>query len=176
MLKLRQLLIVQLVSPELGTGGRVILRASFGIVVLATAAAASPMNAGSKAISAREGYDRQMRLLEHAFETHRQNEAELRSLYTPDAVLVEADGNEIHGRDQIVSGFRKVLGSGAVEHFRVTTTTFRTDGKLSYAAGTEDIDERDGSSLRHGRNRFVLVMRRGADGNWRIDYVMEART
>lgn len=157
-----------------GRGMTVWLR--FSSVLLLVVAAVFPSSAGaSKPVSPRASYERQMRLLEYVFESHSQDQAQLRSLYTRDAVLVEANGNEIRGRDQIVSAFRKVLASGAVEHFRVTTTTFRNDGNISYAGGTEDIDERDGSGLHHGRNRFVLVMRYEADGHWRFDYVLEAR-
>ena len=152
-----------------------ILRVGFFFLIL-TAVTSSSSIAETKVRSAREAYDRQMRLLEQVFETGSQDEAKLRSLYTRDAVLVEATGNEIRGRDQIVAAFRKVLASGAVVHFRVKTTSFRSSGNLSYAGGFEDIDERDGSALRHGRNRFVVVMRHEEDGDWRMDYVLEART
>lgn len=153
------------------------IRTGFSLLVLlTTAASAMPTTRVSRTTSPRVAYDRQIRVLEHVFATHSQDEAQIRSLYTRDAVLVEADGNEIHGRDHIVPAFRKVLASSAVANFRVTTTTFRTDGKLSYAAGIEDIEERDTSGLRHGRNRFFLVMKHEADGNWRLDYVLEARS
>ena len=151
------------------------VRAGFSLLLLWVPAAALAMSGGSAATSARKAYDRQMRLLEHVFETHSTDEARLRSLYTRGAVLVEAAGNEQHGQDEIVRSFRKVLASGAVKHFRVRTTTFRTDGNLSYAGGTEDIDEVHGSGLRHTRNRFLLVMKHERDGTWRIDYVMEVR-
>jgi uncharacterized protein (TIGR02246 family) len=154
-----------------------IVRVGFlSLALLALAAAGPATISEAKDTVSRRAYDRQIGLLEQAFESHSQDEAQLRSLYTRDAVLVEADGNEIRGRNRIVPAFRKVLASGAVVHFRVNTTTVRADGDCIYAGGTEDIDERAGSGLRHARNRFLLVMRHETDGGWRFDYVMEART
>ena len=133
--------------------------------------AASP----NRPFSPRAAYDIQTRKLEAFFRNRTQDEAALRSIYTPEAVLVEADGKTIRGRDAIARHFKHILAGGAVLSFRVTTITFRTQGHISYAGGFEDIEVKGDNVSRHYRNRFFDVMRRGPDGIWRFDYIMEAR-
>ena len=135
------------------------------------ASAASP--GGSSA--PRAAYDIQTRKLEAFFRSRTQDEAALRSIYTREAVLVEADGNTIRGRDAIARHFKQILAGGAVLSFKVTTITFRTQGQISYAGGFEDIEVKSVNASRHYRNRFFDVLRRGSDGVWRFDYIMEAR-
>ncbi|MEO5612956.1 MAG: hypothetical protein ABIT68_09495 [Sphingomicrobium sp.] len=120
-------------------------------------------------------YDFQTRRLENFFRNKTQDEAPLRSIYTRDAILVEADGNMIRGRDRIARHFRQVLASGAVASFTVTTTTFRSQGRISYAGGHEDIAEISANGERHSRNSFLVLLRREPDSIWRFDYILEAR-
>ena len=123
----------------------------------------------------RASYDLQTRKIEAFFQKRIQDEGALRAVYTRDAILVEADGNAIRGNDAIARHFKNILGSGAVVSFKVTTTTFRTNGSISYAGGYEDIEEQSANGPRHSQNRFLTLLRRGADGVWRFDYIMEAR-
>jgi len=123
----------------------------------------------------RAAYDAQTRKLEAFFQSRTQDEGALRSIYTREAVLVEADGNIFRGRDAIARHFKQILASGAVLSFQVTTITFRSQGQVSYAGGFEDIEVKSVDASRHYRNRFTEVMRRGPDGVWRFDYIMEAR-
>ena len=125
-------------------------------------------------LAPRSSYDAQTRRLENFFHNRTQDEAILRSIYTRDAILVEADGNTIRGRDRIARHFRQILASGAVASFAVTTTTFRSQGAISYAGGYEDITENSADGPRHGRNRFFVLLRREPDGIWRFDYILEA--
>ena len=125
--------------------------------------------------SPRSAYDLQTHRLEGFFRTRTQDEAALRSIYTRDAILVEADGIIVRGRDAIARHFKKILASCAVRSFKVTTVTFRTDGSISYAGGYEDIEEKRAKGSRHSRNRFLTLLRREPNGVWRFDYIMEAR-
>src|SRR4051794_16342028 len=61
------------------------------------AAAAYPVSSSAP----RAAYDIQTRKLEAFFRSRTQDEAALRSIYTREAVLVEADGNIVRGRDAI---------------------------------------------------------------------------
>jgi uncharacterized protein (TIGR02246 family) len=149
------------------------MRLAVAFMMAALASASSGADA-RPAASPRAAYEQCVRLLERVFETRNQDQSLLRSLYTRDAVLVEASGNTIQGRNEIARGFGAILASGAVLRFKVTTETFRSDGRVMYAGGTEDIDERDGGAIRHIRHRFLQVMKREADGVWRLDYVLEA--
>jgi uncharacterized protein (TIGR02246 family) len=126
-------------------------------------------------LTPRAAYDLQTQRVEEFFRTRTQDEAALRSIYTRDAILVEADGNIIRGRDAIARHFKQILASGAVASFKVTTVTFRTEGSISYAGGYEDIEENRANGSQHSRNRFFDLLRRGPDGVWRFDYIMEAR-
>jgi ketosteroid isomerase-like protein len=117
----------------------------------------------------------QTRKIEAFFEKSIQDEGALRAVYTRDAILIEADGNAVRGSGAIARHFKNILASGGVASFKVTTTTFRTNGVVSYAGGYEDIVERSANGPRHSRNRFLTVLRRGPDGVWRFDYIMEAR-
>lgn len=150
------------------------LRWVFALSAVSATLAATPAFASAVDQSPRLAYDSMVRRLERIFETRTQNEIALQSLYTADAVLVEADGNTIVGRSLIVRDFRSILASGAVLRFKVRTTTFRTDGRLSYAGGIEEIDERDGVTVHHIRHRFLEVIERGRDGIWRLSYILEA--
>ena len=123
----------------------------------------------------RAAYDVQTRRLENFFRNKTQDEAALRSIYTRDAILVEANGNTIRGRDRIARHFRQILASGAVASFAVTTTTFRSEGKISYAGGYEDIAEISANGLRQSRNRFLVLLRYEPDSVWRFDYILEAK-
>ena len=129
----------------------------------------------ARPLTPRAAYDFQTRRLENFFRNKTQDEAPLRSIYTRDAILVEADGNMIRGRDRIARHFRQVLASGAVASFTVTTTTFRSQGRISYAGGYEDIAEISANGERHSRNSFLVLLRRGPDSIWRFDYILEAR-
>ncbi|WP_309603235.1 DUF4440 domain-containing protein [Sphingomonas sp.] len=135
------------------------------------ASTASP----SRSIAPRAAYDLQTGKLEAFFRTRTQDGAALRSIYTREAILVEADGNIIRGRDAIARHFKQILASGAVVSFKVTTTTFRTQGEISYAGGYEDIEVKSVNGSRRNRNRFFDLLRREPDGVWRFDYIMEAR-
>lgn len=142
-------------------------------------AAAFATSAWSKSsgrpLAPREAYDFQVRKLETFFRTGTQDEVALRSIYTRDAILVEADGNIVRGRDAIARHFRNILASGAVSSFSVTTTTFRTLGQISYAGGYEKIRESSAKLNAQSQNRFLSLLRRERDGVWRFDYIMEAR-
>lgn len=129
----------------------------------------------ARPLTPRAAYDFQTRRLENFFRNKTQDEAALRSIYTRDAILVEANGNTIRGRDRIARHFRQVLASGAVASFAVTTTTFRSQGRISYAGGYEDIAEISANGERHSRNSFLVLLRRGPDSIWRFDYILEAR-
>ena len=135
------------------------------------ASAASPGHSSAP----RAAYDIQTRKLEAFFRSRTQDEAALRSIYTREAVLVEADGNIIRGRNAIARHFKQILAGGEVRSFKVTTITFRTQGQISYAGGFEDIEVKSVNASRHYRNRFIVVLRRGPDGVWRFDHIMEAR-
>lgn len=159
---------------------------AFGISSMITATQACMLFAAAFSTSAlakvparhlapRAAYDLQTQRLEEFFRTRTQDEAALRSIYTRDAILVEADGNMIRGRDAIARHFKQILASGAVASFKVTTATFRTEGSISYAGGYEDIEEKRANGIRHNRNRFFDLLRREPDGVWRFDYIMEAR-
>ena len=144
-------------------------------MLLAAAFAASALaKSPTRQLSPRSAYDLQTHRLEGFFQMRTQDEAALRSIYTRDAILVEADGNIVRGRDAIASHFKKILASGAVSSFKVTTATFRTDGSISYAGGYEDIEENRANGSRY-RNRFFALLRREPDGVWRFNYIMEAR-
>ena len=142
-------------------------------------AAAFAISAGAKPsarpLGPREAYESQIRRLETFFRTRTQDEVALRSIYTRDAIVVEADGNIVRGRDAIAQHFKKILASGAVSSFKVTTTTFRTLGPISYAGGYEDIRESGAKANAQSQNRFLSLLRRERDGVWRFDYVMESR-
>jgi uncharacterized protein (TIGR02246 family) len=146
---------------------------SFGL--LFAALASFPSAASPRHMSPRASYDFQTRKVEVFFRTRTQDESALSAVYTRDAILIEADGNVVRGRGAIARHFKKILASGAVRSFKVTTTTFRTDGRISYAGGYEDIEELSANGPRRARNRFVSLLRRDADGVWRFDYIMEAR-
>ena len=143
----------------------------FTLALISGSLAASP----APPLAPRAAYDLQTRRLENFFRTKTQDEASLRSIYTRDAILVEADGNTIRGRDRIARHFRQILASGAVASFAVTTTTFRSEGKVSYAGGYEDIAEISANGLRQSRNRFLVLLRYEPDSVWRFDYILEAK-
>ena len=144
------------------------------VCLLALGSGASAASPGRSA-APRAAYDAQTRKLEAIFRSGTQDEAALRSLYTRDAVLVEADGNTVRGRDAIARHFKQILASGAVRSFKVTTITFRTQGQVSYAGGFEDIEVKGANASRHYQYRFFVVLRREPDGVWRFDYIMESR-
>ena len=139
---------------------------------IGTSALAKPP---TRQLSPRSAYDLQTHRLEGFFQTRTQDDAALRSIYTRDAILVEADGNIVRGRHAIARHFKKILASGAASSFKVTTVIFRTHGSISYAGGYEDIEENGAMGSRHSRNRFFDLLRREPDGVWRFDYIMEAR-
>ncbi len=127
-------------------------------------------------LAPRAAYELQTQRVEEFFRTRTQDEAALRSIYTRDAILVEADGNTIRGREAIARHFQQILASGAVASFKVTTTTFRTHGLISYAGGCEDIEQDGANGSAHSQNRFLSLLRREADAVWRFDYIMEVRS
>jgi uncharacterized protein (TIGR02246 family) len=129
----------------------------------------------SRTLAPRAAYDLQLKRLEAFFQSRTQDTIALRSIYTRDAILVEADGNIIRGRDAIAEHFKQILASGAVASFKVTTDIFRTQGSISYAGGCEDIEEHGAKENRHSQNRFLSLLRRDADAVWRFDYIMEVR-
>ena len=136
----------------------------------------APAASHARALAPRAAYDLQLKRLEAFFQTRTRDQVALRSIYTPNAILVEADGNIIRGRDAIAEHFKQILTSGAVVSFKVTTTTFRTQGSISYAGGCEDIEQRGANGSAHSQNRFLSLLRREADGVWRFDYIMEVRS
>ena len=146
-----------------------------GMLFAAAVATSAWAKSSTAPLAPREAYDFQIRKLETFFRTRIQDEVALRSIYTRDAILIEADGNVVQGRDAIAQHFKKILASGAVASFKVTTVTFRALGPISYAGGYEDIQESGTKGNAQSQNRFFSVLRRERDGIWRFDYIMEAR-
>ena len=147
----------------------------FSLVCLLALGSATSATSPERSSAPRSAYDIQTTKLEAFFRNRIQDEAALRSIYTREAVIVEADGNIIRGRDAIAQHFKQILAGGAVLSFKVTTITFRTEGQISYAGGFEDIEVKSVNASRHYRNRFLVVLLRGPDGVWRFDYIVEAR-
>ena len=112
----------------------------FSLVCLLALGSDASAAAPGRCSAPRAAYDIQTRKLEAFFRSRTQDEAALRSIYTREAVLVEADGNIIRGREAIARHFKQILAGGAVLSFKVTTITFRTQGQISYAGGFEDIE------------------------------------
>ena len=69
----------------------------------------------ARPLTPRAAYDVQTRRLENFFRNKTQDEAALRSIYTRDAILVEANGNTIRGRDSSELTAQELIGQEFVE-------------------------------------------------------------
>ena len=93
--------------------------------------------------------------------------------YTEDAVVYNPDGSSAAGKEQIRALFAKVMQTWDSElqfHSRSTAVS----GALAYDSGDyeETLKPRAGGETLHPHGSYLTVLRRGADGSWRIERQM----
>lgn len=93
--------------------------------------------------------------------------------YTEDAVFYNPDGSSAAGKAQIRALFDKVMrtwDSALQFHSQATAIS----GTIAYDSGDyeETLTPRDGGAPLHPRGSYLMVLRRGADGRWRIERQM----
>lgn len=97
--------------------------------------------------------------------------AALQELYTEDAVLLPP-GREIRGREAIARYFSPRPDRTNVSH-AMTSSELKVVGELAVDVGTwSNTWRNEGEDEQNASERYLVVWRRGADGNWRIEYDM----
>ncbi len=93
--------------------------------------------------------------------------AALAAVYTEDGLFTAPDGTTVRGRTALAEHWATQMGSGLV----LQLESFETDSRAGFAAGTWQLDgdpaQRD--APKH-RGRFVVGLRRGPDGTWRMSF------
>jgi uncharacterized protein (TIGR02246 family) len=88
--------------------------------------------------------------------------------FTEDAALLPPGASPVGGRPAVVAYFKQLIESGKLT-VQVKSTLGSFAGALGYDAGRYSlvIDPKQGSQSRDV-GKFVTILRKGADGNWRI--------
>lgn len=148
---------------------------SLGRVFAGLCLLSSPAVGATTPTDARGGYDAAIKRLESVMQKSHVSERDLKALYTANAVYVESDGRVMSGAAEIARMTRGYLRTIRVTSFEVDTKTFRSDGRIAYGGGLVHIAQVDrrGRRNRH-TEQFLVVYRRQPDGNWLLDYGMEA--
>lgn len=99
----------------------------------------------------------------------------IRSLYTEDAVLLPP-GREVRGRANIVRFFAPRPSRINVSH-AMSSSELEIVGDLAVDIGTwSNTWKTDDAEEQTAAERYLVVWRRGADGQWRIQYDMWHRS
>ena len=88
--------------------------------------------------------------------------------FTEDAALLPPGASPIGGRAAVAAYFKQLIESGKLT-YQVKSTLGSFEGPLGYDAGRYAlaIDPKQGSGWRDA-GKFVTILRKGADGKWRI--------
>ncbi len=109
----------------------------------------------------REQVEDVLRRYEQAYRA--KDSAALALVYTEDGLFQPPNGAAVRGRAAIAGHWRGRFGDGLV----LTLDAFDGDGMAGWAAGTWQLDGRDGGKA---TGRFTVGLRRGRDGEWRMSY------
>ena len=94
--------------------------------------------------------------------------ARIATLYAEDAVLMPPNQDMVRGRSQIQAYWQGLLDGGAKD-MALSTTHVATSGDVGYEAGTYQFTmAAPGAQPATDRGKYVVGMRRQADGKWRM--------
>jgi ketosteroid isomerase-like protein len=111
--------------------------------------------------ASREQVDDVLRRYEKAYRS--KDPVALAAVYTEDGIFQPPSGEAVRGRASIASHWRDRFGEGLV----LALDTFDTDGIAGFAAGTWQLDRREGGTA---EGRFTVGLRRDRDGEWRMSF------
>jgi uncharacterized protein (TIGR02246 family) len=88
------------------------------------------------------------------------------ALYSEAASLMVPNGETIQGRANIEAFWKSLVAQGLA----ITTKTTAVDasGSIGYEFGTYELSLGTGEKTVHDRGKYVNLMRREADGHWRM--------
>ena len=93
--------------------------------------------------------------------------AGLAALYTEDAVLMPPNTPAAKGRTAIQEFFKGIFAQGA-RNLKLVQTAVVGSGANGYEAGTYEFDLGPAAAPIHDRGKYLIGMRRAADGKWLI--------
>jgi uncharacterized protein (TIGR02246 family) len=93
--------------------------------------------------------------------------------YADDAVFYNPDGSNATGKAQIRLLFEQVMRTYDSD-LRFHSRAIAVSGALAYDSGDyeETLTPRDGGPVQHPHGNYLMVLRRGSDGRWRIERQM----
>jgi uncharacterized protein (TIGR02246 family) len=96
--------------------------------------------------------------------------ARIGALYAEDAVLMPPNQEMVRGRAAIQAFWQKILDGGAKD-LSLTTMHVAVSGDVAYEAGTYQFTlAAPGAQPVTDRGKYVVGLRREADGKWRMAY------
>lgn len=92
--------------------------------------------------------------------------AKAAALYSDGGSLMVPNGETIQGRANIEAFWRALVA----QNLTITTTTTAMDasGSIGYEVGTYELSIGTGEKATHDRGKYLNLMRREADGHWRM--------
>jgi uncharacterized protein (TIGR02246 family) len=92
--------------------------------------------------------------------------AKAAALYSDDADLMVPNGETIKGRANIEAFWESLVAQGLT--ISTATTAVDASGSIGYESGTYDLSLGTGEKPAHDRGKYLNLMRREADGHWRM--------
>jgi uncharacterized protein (TIGR02246 family) len=89
------------------------------------------------------------------------------ALWDPDAAIVTAGGDAVHGHEAIRAALRALIENGATVEIELDRTIAAGDVAVGLGTLTLSGTGHDGEPFRQ-RSSSTVIYARGADGSWRI--------
>jgi ketosteroid isomerase-like protein len=143
----------------------------FGVLVLSVVLFAPRVSHAQTESDARKGLDAAHREFGRILKSG--DAKGIGDLYVTDATFVSPEG-VTRGRAAIEARFRKAVSRETFVGDSIEAEQFGSHGPLAYVAGIGSRTWRDKATGKETttRTRFLIVAKKGSDGVWRFQYVM----
>ena len=144
-----------------------LLIVTLGLALVAANATTQPAAAGKAGGKSLASVFAQ-RLAEWEAAANRKDAASIAALYTDDGVLMAPNAASVRGRAAIEAFFKGMFDHGARD-VKLVQIGAAGSGSIGYAAGTYEFTSGPmGTQAVHDTGKYIVGMKRGADGKWLI--------